>query len=78
VISWSARRYGNTAVNKNICHIYVIWFQRQLKWLQFKTEVKDQSFGKDAYLNALRKFGLNWIVQINFGFKPKFQFETEF
>jgi len=57
-ISWSARRYGNTTVNKNIRHIYVIWFEQKLKWFQFKTEVKDQSFSEDACVNALRKFGL--------------------
>jgi len=30
-----------TLVNKNILHIYVIWFQRKLNWFQFKAEVKN-------------------------------------
>jgi len=40
-ISWNACRYGNTTVNKNICHIYVIECQWKLKWFWFKMKVKD-------------------------------------
>jgi len=29
------------------------------------------SFSRVAYLIALGKFGLNWIVQINFALEPK-------
>jgi len=29
----------------------------KVKWLRFKTKVKDQSLSTAAYLNVLRKFG---------------------
>jgi len=47
-ISWSTCHYGNTAMNKNISYIYVIWFQQKLNWFRFKTKVKDLSFSADA------------------------------
>jgi len=34
-------KFSNTAINKHIRHIYIIWFQRKLTLFQFKTEVKD-------------------------------------
>jgi len=32
--------------------------KQNIKWLWFKTEVKDYSFSTAAYLNALRNFSL--------------------
>ena len=37
---------------------------------RFKTEAKDYSLSGAGYLNALRKFGLNRMCQINFCLRP--------
>jgi len=49
------------------CHL-----SEKVKSIRFKTKVKDWSFSRASYLNALHNFYLKLVVQINFDFSLMF------